>query len=296
MFAIVLLILVAMIFFYWRWNSIKKDLRGKNVLITGAGMGIGRQMALDFSNHGSNLILVDIRIEGITELAKTISKNGGKASCYLCDVSNKKMVSEMAKEVLQKHERIDILVNNAGIVSGKFFLDLNEEDVVKTMGVNLFSHFWMLKSFLPKMIEINNGHIVTISSVLGHTPIAGLTDYCASKYAVNGFHESIRMELARQKAFGVKTTLVCPHAINTGMFEGITPKLQWIAPVMTPEYVSKNIVDAVKKEKLVVFLPFVLSMIIPVMRLVPTDIYDLALRSMGGTDSMEKFIGRNKIE
>eukprot|EP01118_Nematostelium_gracile_P016423 TRINITY_DN679_c0_g1_i1.p1 TRINITY_DN679_c0_g1~~TRINITY_DN679_c0_g1_i1.p1 ORF type:complete len:260 (-),score=63.68 TRINITY_DN679_c0_g1_i1:24-803(-) len=257
-------------------------------------MGIGRQMAFDFAKNGCKLILIGIVPEEVAEVAKSIIKNGGEAHHYECDVSNRKIVLQMAAKVLNEHKKIDILVNNAGVVSGKYLLDLSEEDITKTIGVNLLGHFWMLKAFLPKMIESNEGHIVTISSVCGFTPLAGLSDYCASKYAVNGLHESLRMELAREKAFGIKTTLVCPYAINTGMFEGIDPCLQWFFPILKPEFVSKSIVEAIKREKMIIFLPSVFSLIVPLMRIVPTEIFDFSLRLLGATDSMDKFRGRHK--
>ena len=101
-------------------------------------------------------------------------------------------------------------------MQGKSFLELTDEQVQKTMDVNVMAHMWLAKAFLPEMIRTNCGHIVTISSAAGILGVNGLADYCASKFAAFGFDESIRLELKAQNITGVHTTCVCPYYINTG--------------------------------------------------------------------------------
>ncbi|XP_052832104.1 retinol dehydrogenase 10-B [Octopus bimaculoides] len=115
---------------------------------------------------------------------------------------------------------VDILVNNAGIVTGKNLLDCTDQDIIKTMQVNVLAHFWTIKAFLPKMIERNSGHIVTISSTAGVIGVNKLTGYCASKFACVGLDEALRSELSSLKKDGVHMTLACPYYTNTGMFLG----------------------------------------------------------------------------
>jgi all-trans-retinol dehydrogenase (NAD+) len=88
--------------------------------------------------------------------------NGGNVYSYVCDVSNRLMVKEVASQVLQKVEKIDILINNAGIVSGKNILHNEEEELERVIDVNLKAHFWTVKYFLPNMLEMQNGHIVEV--------------------------------------------------------------------------------------------------------------------------------------
>ena len=116
---------------------------------------------------------------------------------------------------------VDILVNNAGIVTGKKFLDATDGAIEKTFQVNTLAHFWLGKAFLPSMIDKNHGHVVTIASMAGIFGMAGLCDYCASKYAAVGFDESLRNELVAMAKDGIHTTVVCPYFINTGMFDGV---------------------------------------------------------------------------
>lgn len=101
---------------------------------------------------------------------------------------------------------------------GKDLLDLQDEEILSTMNVNAISHFWTIKAFLPEMIEHNRGHIVTIASLAGTVGVNKLTDYCASKYAAVGLDAALRLELATNGYSKIKTTVVCPWFIDTGMF------------------------------------------------------------------------------
>ncbi len=140
------------------------------------------------------------------------------------DVGNREQISEVAQKCQEHYGSVDILINNAGIVQGKFITDMNEVLASKTMIVNAESNIWTAREFLPSMIKKNSGHVVTISSVAGMTGCAGMTDYCASKFAAFGFSESLRIEM---KIIGknVKCTTICPFFINTGMFAGVKPGL-----------------------------------------------------------------------
>ena len=107
-----------------------------------------------------------------------------------------------------------------GIVSGKPFLELEPSYIKRTMNVNALSHFWVNQCFLPKLLEENDGVIVTIASLMGMTGAVALSDYCASKFALIGMHESLRKEI-RKGRHNVHMLLICPYAIATGMFGGI---------------------------------------------------------------------------
>lgn len=135
----------------------------------------------------------------------------------------------MAQEAKSKIGDVDILVNNAGIVQGKMISELNDFMIHKTMVVNSESHLWLIKEFIGPMKEKNSGHIVSIASVAGTAGCPEMTDYCASKFAAVGLMESLRVELKREK-FDIKTTIICPYFINTGMFDGV--KTSYLYPLL----------------------------------------------------------------
>ena len=158
------------------------------------------------------------------------------------------------------------------------------------MEVNIIAHFWTAKAFLPDMIAANHGHIVTIASAAGWIGVAGLADYCASKFAAVGFDESIRMELKKRKS-KVRTTCICPYYINTGMFDGVKSRLSFLLPILEEEKVSGKIVKAIKKNRSIVKMPW-LVYTVPMLRLVPAAILDGMAAFLGISRSMDEFRGR----
>jgi all-trans-retinol dehydrogenase (NAD+) len=136
-------------------------------------------------------------------------------------------------------------VNNAGIVSGKSLLEVDDARAELTVQVNTIAHFWTAKAFLPGMLKRNHGHVVSIASAAGIVGVAGLADYCASKFGAVGFNESLRLEL-RKLGTNVKTTVVCPYYIDTGMFTGVQTKFSWLLPILQPSYVVSLIISSVK--------------------------------------------------
>jgi all-trans-retinol dehydrogenase (NAD+) len=137
---------------------------------------------------------------------------------------------------------VTVLVNNAGIVSGKKLLDCPEPLMKKTLEVNTLSHLYTVKEFLPDMIKMNKGHIVTIASVAGVAAAAALGDYCASKFGAFAIDESIRMEIIKN-GWNINTTCICPYFINTGMFDGVYSP---IIPILDQHWVTWRIMAAVQ--------------------------------------------------
>ncbi|KAE8298481.1 Retinol dehydrogenase 10-A [Larimichthys crocea] len=237
------MMLLDVIYFILR-NSVRivlrprtKPIDGELVLITGAGGGLGRLFAQEFTKHGAEVVLWDINSSCNDETAKLVHENGGKAYTYTVDVTNREDVYRNADLVRKDLGRdITILVNNAGVVAGARMLDCPDLLMERTMKVNCHAHFWTVKAFLPQMKAQNHGHIVTIASVLGLFSTACVEDYCASKFAAVGFHESLAHELIADEVEGVKTTLVCPYIVDTGMFEGckIREEVELLLPPWSP--------------------------------------------------------------
>uniref|UniRef100_A0A8C0NWY0 Short chain dehydrogenase/reductase family 16C member 5 n=1 Tax=Canis lupus familiaris TaxID=9615 RepID=A0A8C0NWY0_CANLF len=191
---------------------------------------------------------------------------------------------------------ISILINNAGIVTGKNFLDCPDELMEKALDVNFKAHLWTCKSFLPAMIANNHGHLVCISSSAGLVGISKLADYCASKFAALGFAESIFAETVVQKLNGIKTTIVCPFFINTGMFEGCSTVRPFLLPVLEPEYVVDKIVDAILQEKVYLYVPRFISFVMFLKSILPVKVSLLVADYMGALNIMDGFVGKNKKE
>lgn len=270
-----------------------KNLKNKLVLITGGGSGIGRLTAINFAKEGSRIILWDINEDAMNRVVKEIKSSGENVWSYVCDVSDKDLVYENADRVKKEIGKVDVLVNNAGIVSGKPFMECSDDEIKKTMDINIMAHFWTVKSFLPDMIKANFGHLVTIASAAGWIGVNSLADYCASKFASVGFNESIRMELRKKRIDGVKTTVVCPFYINTGMFEGVKSRHELILPILDENFVARKIVHAVKKDRAVLNMPRILYTV-PLLRLLPAKYFDKIADILGINNSMDDFVGRQK--
>ncbi|XP_006821780.1 epidermal retinol dehydrogenase 2-like [Saccoglossus kowalevskii] len=236
----------------------RKDVAGDIVLITGAGSGIGRLMALRFATLQSVVILWDIDEVNNEKTAREIRDKGGRAYSYTVDLSDRDSVYQNAANVKRDVGDVTILINNAGIVTGKTFLDCPDKLIEKTMQVNTMAHFWTVKSFLPMMMKRNYGHIVNIASSAGLIGVSGLADYCASKFGAVGFDESLRYELSAMGKDGVITTVVCPFFINTGMFDGVKTKFPLLLPIMEAEYAANKIVDAVQTKQAMLYMPRIL--------------------------------------
>lgn len=170
-------------------------LQGSTVLITGAGSGIGRLMALGAARRGARVVVWDLALERGRKVAGEIRSAGGQADAFIVDVSDPDAVRAVAGETLAAVGAVDVVVNNAGVVSGRRLLDASEEAITRTFGVNVLALFWVTKAFLPGMIERRRGTVVTIASAAGLVGVAKQTDYSASKHAAVGFDESLRAEL-----------------------------------------------------------------------------------------------------
>lgn len=273
----------------------RKSITGEVVLITGAGSGIGRLMAREFASHGTVLVLWDINQEGLKESAVLARESGAaRVHSYVCDCSSKTEVYKVADQVKREVGDVTILVNNAGIVTGKKFMDAPDSLIEKTMEVNTMAHFWLYKAFLPAMIANNHGHLVSIASSAGLIGVNGLADYCASKFAAVGFAESIGLEMIALGKSGVKTTIVCPYFINTGMFDGCQTKWPRLLPILDPQYAAKKILDAVLTDQVYLLMPRSMYIISGLKNILPMKQGILLGQYLGAFNLMDHFRGRTK--
>lgn len=260
----------------------------KNVLITGAASGIGRLMALSFADEKSNVALVDLNSKDLDKVVKELSDRDIKAEAYQCDISDEEMVKKVVKNIKKDFGTVDVLVNNAGIVNGKSFMELSMKEIHKTMDVNFFGHVIFTKLLIEDMIARDEGHIVNIASSAGLLGFPKASDYNASKFAEVGFTEALRMELHKFGYKGVKTTLVCPYVIDTGMFEGFKPL--FLNPILKPDYVVKKIIKGVRKNTKMLKIPFMVNLTL-LMKVFPPSVSDWAFRVMGIAKAMDAHSG-----
>jgi all-trans-retinol dehydrogenase (NAD+) len=223
-------------------------LAGKRVLVTGGASGMGRGVAMECARRGADLVLWDIDRERLAAVAAEIGATGRSVRIDAFSIADRAQVYRTARVVESEGGPIDVLVNSAGVVSGKAFLDLTDEDIERTFGVNTVALFWTCKAFLPGMVERNRGHVVTIASASSFVGVAKLTDYAASKWAAYGFDESLRVELKKRRS-AVKTTVVCPYYVNTGMFTGVKSRFPLMLPILDEKYVVGRIVDAIESNR-----------------------------------------------
>lgn len=264
----------------------------KNVLITGSASGIGRLMAQKIAARGANVILWDLNLAGLEELSDQLQQWGYRVATYhQCDLSDREEIADTAQRVLAEHGVVDILINNAGIVSGKPLLELSDEAIERTFDVNALSLFWTTRAFLPGMIAKRSGHIVTIASAGGLIGVPKMTDYSASKFAAVGFDDALRVELRRLGHKGVRTTVVCPYYINTGMFKGVKTRIPWLLPIQEPNDAANKIVEAIEKNKQRLIMPPFALVTYPG-RLLPLSLFDRIAEFVGINKSMDDFTGR----
>ncbi|NXP70944.1 RDHE2 dehydrogenase, partial [Ramphastos sulfuratus] len=273
----------------------KKSVSGEIVLITGAGSGIGRLLSLKFASLGATVILWDINEEGLKETSKLVRKNGAvRVHSYVCDCSKRQDIYRVADQVKKEVGDVTILINNAGIVTGKRFMDSPDSLVEKTMEVNTMAHFWTYKAFLPAMVASNHGHLVSIASAAGLVGVNRLSDYCASKHAAVGFAESVDLEMKDLGKNGVKTTIVCPFVINTGMFDGCEAKWPTLLPILEPEYVAEKIMTAIRRDQEILALPCSVYFLVALKQMFPVRAGILFMDYIGVFRLMDTFRGRAK--
>ena len=190
-------------------------LENKVALVTGAGRGIGRAIAIALAKEGAEVV---VNYNGSEERAKevkqTIEENGGKASIYKCNVSDFEACEAMIKDIVKEHGRLDILVNNAGITKDGLIMKMKEEDFDSVLNVNLKGTFNTIRHSARQMLRQKSGKIINISSVSGILGNAGQANYAASKAGVIGLTKTMARELGSR---GITVNAIAPGFVDTEM-------------------------------------------------------------------------------
>ncbi|MDF2941599.1 MAG: fabG2 [Herbinix sp.] len=199
-------------------------LNGKVAVITGAGRGIGRAIALQFAEYGAKVVInYRSSIGQVEELLTTIKNAGGEAIAIQADISREEEAKKLIEEAKKHFGRLDVLVNNAGITKDNLLMRMSEDDFNSVMDINLKGTFLCTKHAATIMLKQRSGKIINISSVVGLTGNMGQANYAASKAGVIGMTKAVARELACR---GITVNAVAPGFIETDMTDQLSEKVK----------------------------------------------------------------------
>lgn len=266
------------------------NLKGKTVLITGGASGIGRIMGRICLEKGAgNLVVWDVNPDNVRKTEAELA-DPARVHSYLVNCADAEAVAEAYRKVTGEVGDVDVLINCAGIVRGNNTFDKQTvKDIDLTMDINATAPMLVALQALPDMIKRDSGCICNIASAAGMLGVPKMSVYCASKWAVIGWTESMRIELKLAKS-RVKVLSVAPYFINTGMFDGVQSK---IFPILKPEDVASKVIRAIEKGKNFKGIPFPYHFIRFWQGILPIAVFDFIFGKCFGVYSvMDHFTGR----
>ena len=240
------------------------DIRGKRVVLTGVGGGMGSILASELAKRGAKLALVDANADALERVAAGIvdahTVTGDLSSASGCQV-----VAGQCSELLGG---IDLLINLAGLNSFAAFEDESAEKIELMMHVNLLAPMWLARAFLPTMLDQNSGRIVNVGSIFGSIGFAYFATYSATKFGLRGFSEALRRELVDS---GVSVTYVAPRAVKTPMNTGPVVRMGEATGMNMdePEAVVEKIIASIENDRKDVYLGFPESLFVRINGLLP---------------------------
>jgi len=231
-----------------------KSFKNKTVIITGASSGIGRACAVEFATKGANIVLAARQYQSLVDLGTELERKYNiRTYSVQCDISKEEDCKSLIEQTINEFSGIDLLINNAGISMRALFKDLDLNVLKTLMDVNFWGTVYCTKYALPSLL-ISKGSLVSISSIAGYRGLPGRTGYSASKFAMNGFMESLRVENLKT---GLHVMVACPGftasnirntALDTsGNQHGETSMDE--GKMMTAEEVAQRIYDGIVKRK-----------------------------------------------
>ncbi|KAK7977472.1 hypothetical protein PG996_003527 [Apiospora saccharicola] len=259
------------------------DLSEDVIVITGGASGLGLLIAEVYGMRGATVAVLDK-----ADLEATDARG---ITYYKCDVSDKAQIAKVAAKIEEDLGLPTILINNAAEVVGKKLLDMEPEEVERSISTNLLSHFYTIKQFLPGMLRNETGGtIVTVSSVIGQLGAAQLSDYAAAKAGVTALHKSIAAELYEMPE--IKTILVTPGQLSTPLFRGVQSPHPFVAPVVEPVDVAKEIISAIDLGLSDHIAMPLYARWVDWYNVLPVGVQRIARRISGVDQGMKTFVGR----
>ena len=274
-------------------------IKSANVLITGGASGIGKIMGRMVLEKGANaLIIWDVNQEALETTAAEFASyevcenacSRGRVYIHKVDITNSDLVAATYEQVKQQCGSVDILINCAGIVRGnKTFDQQTLQDIRLTFEVNTIAPMVIAQQILPDMLKRNRGHICNIASAGGMLSNPRMSVYGASKWAMIGWSDSVRIELQQMKS-NVHFTTIAPYYINTGMFNGVHSS---IFPILKPEPTAHKIIRAIERNQSFRGIPFGFHFIRFWQAILPFRIFDFVFGTVFGIyHAMDNFTGR----
>jgi len=260
------------------------------MLVTGGNRGMGKLFCERGVAEGAKIIIWATNEQTMKETAEELTRHGGEVYTYKVDVSDRKAIENAVENVLKEHGTVDILINNSGIVVSAFFWEHTNDQIEKTMRINSEAMMYICRAFLPGMMEKREGRIVNMASAAGLISNPKMSVYCASKWAVNGWSDSLRLELEQEGYSNICVTTVTPGYVNTGMFEGAKAPL--MTPILEPEPFVQKTWESMKKGKMVVRSPWTIYLVAIMKGILPIRLFDFIFGNIFGVyKSMNEFKG-----
>lgn len=266
-----------------------ETVQGKRVLVTGGASGIGKALAQRFAREGAHLVLLDLNEAALADAAQTMAGAGSVKTCR-ADVTDATALREVRDRIHADGGPIDVLVNNAGLVFGGPFLDVPLEKHLTTFRVNVEGLVAVTHVFLPDLIGRPDAHIVNMASASGYVGLPFGSTYAASKWAVIGFSESLRLELEQQGRRHVHVTAMCPSYVSTGLFAGARPPR--FTRMLTTERLADVTLRAVLSNRDTVRIPWLVAVTPLLKGVLPARLFYLTADILGATRSMSQWKGR----
>ncbi|XP_025831747.1 short-chain dehydrogenase/reductase family 16C member 6 [Agrilus planipennis] len=249
-----------------------KEVKGKVVVITGTGHGIGRELAYLYSQEGAIVVGLDVNEKGNEETFNEIVRNGHQKGCwYTCDVSKRENVLEISKKITKEVGDVSVLINNAGIMPCHPVEKHTPEEIERIFKINVIAHFWTLEAFLPIMKKNNDGHIVALSSCAGLFGLKNLVPYCASKFAVRGLMEALYEEIRVAPNNQIKTTIVFPYMTDTGLCKNPKIRFKNSMRLLNPQHLAQEIMRAQRSDIFEISVPSYLQLLNSTSEMLPHD-------------------------
>ncbi|WP_127784514.1 SDR family NAD(P)-dependent oxidoreductase [Rhodococcus sp. X156] len=236
----------------------RRGYAGKTAVVTGAGSGIGRALALNLAERGARLALSDVQGDAVQETVRQCQEQGAQARAWKLDVSDREAVLAHAEEVVEHFGGVDLVVNNAGVsVTGRV-AELTDADHRWIMGINYFGMVHGTQAFLPHLAASGDGQLANVSSVFGLMAFPKQAAYNGSKFAIRGFTEALRMELLADQV-PVQVSLVHPGGVRSNIAENArvtasenkmeSAKAFNKIAMTTPQGAARSIMRGLEREK-----------------------------------------------
>lgn len=266
-----------------------KTLRNKRVMVTGGSRGLGLAIARRLASDGAELLLVGRDSGALEQACKELEMHGARCSGYVHDVRNHAGAPALRERTHREHGPVEILVNSAGVVFGGAFLEVPIEQHLETQRVNVEGTMSITRTFLPDLIAAPEGHVVNLASAAGLIGLPWGASYAASKWAVIGFSESLRLELAQLGHRHVGVTSVCASYADTGMFAGVRPPR--LTSLLSPERLAEKVRRAVLRRRVVVREPWLVKLTPALLATLPRPVTDGLSRLLGVSTGMRTWTG-----